>query len=292
MNTIWSSYIQTTDELNESRDLRFTDKNKALWLDAIGALPGMKILEVGCGGGIFCLKLKRFVPDIDITGIDLDSGHISRAKALGSREGCNFLVRNAAALQFPDETFDLCYSHTVAEHIPHDRFFGEQYRVLKPGGRISVLSVRTRLNIKLPDSRTDEEKALLEKAWQKAGAVEVGDSEVGAYELCEQDYPRELEKYGFRDVTVSLFTVVDYCPDSADVDHDTAIRQINCRRQTDLAPIRKMLNRAPDALAPDELERLCSLINSRYDERIRKYERHERVWDFSTSTILAVSAVK
>ena len=149
-----------------------------------------------------------------------------------------------------------------------------------------------RLNIKLPDSRTDEEKALLEKAWQKAGAVEVGDSEVGAYELCEQDYPRELEKYGFRDVTVSLFMVVDYCPDSADVDHDTAIRQINCRRQTDLAPIMKMLNRAPDALTPDELERLCSLINSRYDERIRKYERHERVWDFSTSTILAVSAVK
>ena len=205
MNTIWSSYIQTTDELNESRDLRFTDKNKSLWLEAIGAQPGMKILEVGCGGGIFCLKLKRFVPDIDITGIDLDSGHISRAKVLGSREGCNFLVQNAAALQFPDETFDLCYSHTVAEHIPHDKFFGEQYRVLKPGGRISVLSVRTRLNIKLPDSRTDEEKALLEKAWQKAGAVEVGDSEVGAYELCEQDYPRELEKYGFKQYEISNF---------------------------------------------------------------------------------------
>ena len=54
----WSSYIQTTAELNESRGLRFTDKNKALWLDALAVLPGMRVLEVGCGGGMFCHRVK------------------------------------------------------------------------------------------------------------------------------------------------------------------------------------------------------------------------------------------
>lgn len=286
----WSSYIQTTDELNESRGLRFTDKNKALWLDALAVLPGMRVLEVGCGGGMFCHRVKEFVPGVDVTGLDLDEGHIRRAKELFPE--CRFLVGNAAELPFPDGTFDLCFSHTVAEHIPHDAFFGEQLRVLKPGGRVSVLSVRPRLNIKSPVGCSDEEDALMQKAWEKASEFDAGDSEVGKYEMDEHEYPRELEKYGFRNVTVKVFTVVDYCPDSADVDRGTALKQINCRRNSDLASVRKILNRAPGALSPDELARLTSLINSRWDERIAKYERGVKAWDFSTSTVLAVSGVK
>ena len=286
----WSRYIQTTEELNESRDLRFTDKNSPLWLDAIGAKPGMKVLEVGCGGGIFCSKLRKYVPKLDITGLDLDEGHIERARKLFP--DCKFTVGNAASLKFENETFDLCFSHTVAEHVAHDEFFGEQYRVLKPGGRISMLSCRPKLNIRSESERSDEESELFEKAWKRASEFEIDDSEVGKYELDEHDYPRELEKYGFSQVTVKVFTVVDYCPDSADVDHDTAIRQINCRRRGALAPVYKLLNRAPDALTPTGLERLVALINARFDERIAKYERHERLWDFSTSTILAVSGIK
>jgi len=69
-------------------------------------------------------------------------------------------------MPFADNTFDLCYSHTVAEHIPHKPFFGEQYRVLKSGGKIVVLSVRSRLGVKNNHwyNTSDEEKALLEKA--------------------------------------------------------------------------------------------------------------------------------
>ena len=286
----WSSYIQTTDELNESRGLRFTDKNKELWLDALGVAPCMKALEIGCGGGMLCHRVKEFVPGVDVTGIDLDEGHIARAKGLFPE--CGFIVGNAAELPFPDGTFDLCFSHTVAEHIPHDAFFGEQLRVLKPGGRISVLSVRSRLSVKSLVVRSEEEDELLCKGWEKASGFDAGDSEVGKYELDEHEYPRELEKHGFRDVTVKVFTVVDYCPDSADVDRGTALKQINCRRNGDLAPVRKLLNRAPDALSHDELARLTSLINSRWDERVAKYERGEKVWDFSTSTVLAVSGVK
>lgn len=68
MDTTWSKYVQTTEELYYSRDLRFNDSNKDLWLKAIGAQKGDKILEVGCAGGTFCHKLKKYVPDISITG--------------------------------------------------------------------------------------------------------------------------------------------------------------------------------------------------------------------------------
>lgn len=164
--------MQTTEALYCSRGMRFTDGNKDLWLNAIGVKSGQNILEIGCAGGVFCHKIKKYVPDVKISGIDIDTGHIEYAKAKTAELGldCTFVNGDATAMPFAGNTFDLCYSYTVAEHIPHKPFFAEQYRVLKTGGRIVVLSVRTKLglkNIHEYEERCDEEKALLEKAWSK-----------------------------------------------------------------------------------------------------------------------------
>lgn len=169
MDNHWSDYIQTTKELYASRDNRFTVKNKDVWISHIGVNPGMKVLEVGCAGGIFCHNLKKYIPDLDITGLDFDRNHIifAREKAKESGLCCTFVEGEIGAMPFADGTFDLVYSHTVAEHVPPDDFFGEQRRVLKPGGRITVLSVRTALGLKdRSDSEVhEEEKVLLEKLW-------------------------------------------------------------------------------------------------------------------------------
>lgn len=295
MNTIWSSYIQSTGELYESRALRFDDSSKGLWLGALGARPGERLLEVGCGSGIFCHRVKSYLPDVSVTGIDLDDSHIAFARKKSDELGldCRFVVGDATALPFCDASFDLCFSHTVAEHIPHDAFFGEQRRVLRPGGRIVVFSVRTRLNIRSDDAMGDEEAALIEKAWKRASETsDLDDSFVGAYELDEHEYPRELEKYGFEDVSVRVFTVMDYAPDSSDVPREKALRQINCRRLGVLSSLEKALNICPGALSQTEAGRLRELINARFDERIAKYGRGEKLWDFSTSTVLAVSGVR
>jgi 2-polyprenyl-3-methyl-5-hydroxy-6-metoxy-1,4-benzoquinol methylase len=81
MNNIWSQYVQTTEELYRSREMRFNDSNAALWQKAIGVKSDQNILEVGCAGGVFCHKIKKYVPDVKITGLDLDTGHIEYAKA-------------------------------------------------------------------------------------------------------------------------------------------------------------------------------------------------------------------
>lgn len=87
MDNHWSDYIQTTEELYASRDSRFSDANKDIWISCIGIKPGMKVLEVGCAGGTFCHKLKKYIPDLDITGLDFDKNHIAfareKAKELG-----------------------------------------------------------------------------------------------------------------------------------------------------------------------------------------------------------------
>lgn len=295
MDNFWSDYVQTTEELYVSRETRFTDKNKELWLKHIGAGPGMKVLETGCGGGVFCHKLKKHIPDIDITGLDRDKNHITyaRKKAEELELACTFVEGDIGSLPFADETFDLIYSHTVAEHVPPELFFGEQRRVLKPGGRISVLSVRTGLNLKDVETgdQTEEEIKLMEKLWSQAGNASK-QYEVGKYEMDEHEYPRKLAGYGFQDIDVQMFTVMDYCPDNASVSKEEAIMQINSHRLISLNQLQKGIRLAPDALTEKEIERLQYRINERYDKRLAKYEAGTPVWDFTTSTILAVSGRK
>ena len=292
MNVNWSKYIQTTEELYRSRDMRFNEQNKDIWLNAIGAKSGDNILEIGCAGGVFCHKLKQYVPNVSITGVDLDSAHIEYAKAKSKEIGVQFINADATSLPFGDNLFDLCYSYTVSEHIPHEPFFKEQYRVLKNGGRIVVLSVRKNLGVKnIATDINETEQRLIEKAWSKAGENPFA-SNVGIYEMDEHDYPKQFEKYGFKDVNVNMFTIVDYAPDNYLVSDEMAVEQINIQRMHSICSVQKVLNINSDALSKCEYDTLIELINKRFDKRIDQYKRGEKLWDFSSSTVLAVSGVK
>lgn len=295
MDTTWSKYVQTTEELYYSRDMRFNDFNKEFWLKAIGAKSGDNILEVGCAGGAFCHKLKKYLSDVKITGLDLDAGHIEFARKKSQELGLqvDFVIGDATAMPFADNSFDLCFSHTVAEHIPHAPFFGEQYRVLKKGGRIVVLSVRSRLGVKDTNWNlmSEEERTLMEKAWSRAGNFDA-EHNIGAYEMDEHEYPAELEKAGFRNVNVDMFSFVDYAPDNASVSDEMAIKQINCHRLHSLASLQKALNISPDALTKVERETFIKLINDRYDKRIEIYKSGVKLWDFSTLAVLVATGVK
>ena len=292
MNVNWSKYIQTTEELYRSRNMRFNEQNKDIWLNAIGAKSGDNILEIGCAGGVFCHKLKQYVPNVSITGVDLDSAHIEYAKAKSKETGVQFINADATSLPFGDNLFDLCYSYTVSEHIPHEPFFKEQYRVLKNGGRIVVLSVRKNLGVKnIATDISETEQGLIEKACSKAGENPIA-SNVGIYEMDEHDYPKQLEKYGFKDVNVNMFTIVDYAPDNYLVSDEMAVEQINIQRMHSICSVQKALNINSDALSKCEYDTLIELINKRFDKRINQYKRGEKLWDFSSSTVLAVNGVK
>jgi len=144
MSTYWSTYVQYPEELYRSRALRFRDDNKDLWLNAIGAADGMDVLEVGCGAGIFCHRIKRYLPGTNITGLDLDSNNIAYAKGKSAelQLDCTFVSGDANALPFDDGQFDLCFSHTVMSFCDPGLFTREQFRVLRPGGRITVMCIQ------------------------------------------------------------------------------------------------------------------------------------------------------
>jgi len=291
---IWSQYIQSSEELYASREVRFRADNKDLWLDAMKIKDSMNVLEIGCGSGVFCHRIKEFLPNAAVTGLDRDIGHIrfAQAKTKELSLDCGFIFGDALNLPFDDNTFDACTSHTVIEHVETDKFLGEQYRVLKNGGVISVLSVRSRLSIfldLLPDG--SQEAALLNKAWEKADSFDK-EHGIGAFDLDEKELPAALVNAGFSRVNVHFISDVRYAPDNADVSDELAMQQINVNRISLLSSMKKALNRSPDALSENEAAHFAKLINQRFDDRIERYLSGDKIWDIATGTVMAVTGYK
>ena len=293
MNTLWSTYVQTSEELYAYRAERFRDDNRTLWLTALGVRDGMSALEVGCGSGLLCHRVKAHCPGAAVTGLDRDSSHIAFARRKTAELGLDvtFTEGDATALPFADNTFDVCFSHTVFEHVPTKPFLREQYRVLKPGGRIAVLSVRTRMGTADNNAHltTPEEEALFTKAWSGAGDFDKRNG-IATYERPEREYPPALVEAGFTGVGVDFFAVSDYNPDS--VDEATAVAQIEAYRMAALTSVQKGLAHKPDALSGDEKKRLTDMIRSRFDRRIAQRRNGEQLWDFTVSVIMAVTGYK
>jgi len=256
---------------------------------------GMNILELGCGGGIFCHRIKTFLPNARVTGLDRDEGHIefARAKSESLKIDCNFVIGDALNLPFADNSFDACTSFTVAEHVETDRFIGEQYRILKLGGVLSVLQVKSSFNVSsnecIPTS--PEETALLNKAWKKAGDFDK-ENGIGTFTMNASDIPIAMEETGFKNVNVDFISILQYAPDSADTSKELALHQININRIHALSSMAKALNIDPDCLTEPETQRLTDLINERFDKRIDKYLNGEKLWDMSTCTVMAVIGYK
>lgn len=96
---------------------------------------GAKILELGCGRGEFLdgFRKARF----DVSGLDLDP---HAAKSINGVEVkiCDFEKQK---FPYPDDTFDVVFSKSVVEHLfDPENFIRESFRVLKPNGRIIMMT--------------------------------------------------------------------------------------------------------------------------------------------------------
>jgi MPBQ/MSBQ methyltransferase len=100
---------------------------------------GATLLDVGCGIGGSSRILARDY-GFAVTGITISPKQVARAKELTPPDvNARFLVDDAMALSFPDESFDVVWSIEAGPHMPDKAVFaGELLRVLKPGGVLVV----------------------------------------------------------------------------------------------------------------------------------------------------------
>jgi SAM-dependent methyltransferase len=96
-------------------------------------LQGKRILDIGCGMGMYVARFRQFSDDV--YGVDVDPDKIARA----SEWLPNLQVAPAETLPFEDDSFDVIFLNEVIEHVEDDRrTIQEAYRVLAPGGHIII----------------------------------------------------------------------------------------------------------------------------------------------------------
>jgi arsenite methyltransferase len=119
-------------------------RRRRLVREALGASPGERILDVGCGPGFYAEEL---LAEVGGTGavVGLDSSPQMLAVAAHRVEGhANVTFREADATSLPveDAAFDAALSVQVLEYVPDaDRALAEMYRAVRPGGRVVVWDV-------------------------------------------------------------------------------------------------------------------------------------------------------
>ncbi len=122
-----NSKIYALYYLNQPR-FQFFDRYIPQW-------QGLKVLDVGCGGGFSCEFMAK--KGTITYGIDSSAKCIETAQRHSCKNGLdiNYKVGVAESLPYQDNTFDVVICVDVLEHVSDYRqVVSEIYRVLKPGG--------------------------------------------------------------------------------------------------------------------------------------------------------------
>jgi len=100
-----------------------------------------RVLEIGLGQGAEAQKMIE--AGAIYNGIDLTAESVTRVQTrcrLFSLPYESLQVMNAEKLDFPDESFDIVFSHGVLHHSPRIRtIIREIHRVLRPGGMVVAM---------------------------------------------------------------------------------------------------------------------------------------------------------
>src|ERR1700684_1818122 len=84
--------------------------------------PPKSILDVGCGGGLFTMRLASQYPEAKVVGIDiapeaLDFANRQLKNVYPHLNNVEFIVPQSSHLQYPENSFDIVTSTLMCHHL-------------------------------------------------------------------------------------------------------------------------------------------------------------------------------
>jgi len=161
-----------------------------------GVERGQTVLDIGSGAGIDCfLAADRVGPDGHVIGLDMTPAMLEKARENAKKAGTTnveFRMGEAESMPVENESIDWIISNCVINLSPNKPVvFKEAYRVLKPGGKVSI-----------SDIMVEELPSVLRKSSALYCSCVAG-------AIPEEEYLRGLREAGFADVQVTARIVYD-----------------------------------------------------------------------------------
>ena len=139
-----SDYCEGHAEFEAGRGLSPIKRQQ---VSMLGAEPGMRVLDAGCGRGEVLLALAE--AGVNVTGIDYSQAAVEISReTLAGVEGAEVHHGSLLALPWPDASFDRVLFGDVIEHLDPTEAgvaLRELHRVLAPGGLMLVHTSPNRL---------------------------------------------------------------------------------------------------------------------------------------------------
>lgn len=107
-----------------------------------------KILDLGCGEGVWLGQFTKFTEPKDVYGSEYDPAKVAEILNPKSEIRTKFKIPEhnivncpGEKLDFPDNFFDIVFQNEVLEHVQDDKKTIEECaRVLKPGGKLIIFT--------------------------------------------------------------------------------------------------------------------------------------------------------
>jgi arsenite methyltransferase len=222
-------------------------------LDGAGIRPGEVVADVGAGTGLLTLgAVERVGPEGDVLAIDISVDALEELRANVTAANIFYLFGSAEVLPLTDASIDAVVTRSVLIYVEDKpEAAREFYRVLKPGGRVSLFEPINSRNLRL--SQTVDLTPLGElggrlQAWNDEFYANKDDPMLN---FDEADLQRFFHAAGFSDVRVELGLSED------EMQGERYLNQVG-------APGRPtLLQRWTDHFDPEDTERLAQFVRER-----------------------------
>jgi len=150
------------------------------------ALPGKKVLDIGCGDGALVRSMAQ--QGANVTGLEPSTAQLAKAQAAPKVDNAEYIQGSALDLPFEDSRFDCVVFLNSLHHIPEAGRFKaleEASRVLKSGGIVYIcepVAQGPHFELMLPVDDETEVRAHAYAQIKRAGEAGLQELEEIAYE--------------------------------------------------------------------------------------------------------------